>query len=154
MTNSKMSFVYGGQGVWRTQVSDERLRFLTSVLLQSAYSGILGFCLNQWLPLIMPLTDQNSVLHDCSGALMTWPLPSVLGQFPKPSWKCSEEHVVHVVDGAPASSDRDTEQKDRLKDGRTLLHTPPSFMSKLLLGSHFRSRVIKPLRGGWTNRKM
>lgn len=80
-----------GRGSGKHKVSDGRLRFLTSVLLQSAYNGILGFCLNQWLPLVMPLTDQNSVLRDCSGALMTWPLPSVLGQFPEPSWKCSEE---------------------------------------------------------------
>lgn len=80
-----------GRGSGKHKVSDGRLRFLTSVLLQSAYNGILGFCLNQWLPLVMPLTDQNSVLHDCSGALVTWPLPSVSGQFPKPSWKCSEE---------------------------------------------------------------
>lgn len=39
---------------------------------------------------VMSLTDQNSALRDCSDALMTWPLPPVLGQFPKPSWKCNE----------------------------------------------------------------
>lgn len=80
-----------GRGSGEHKVSDGRCRFLTSGLLQSAHNAILGFCLNQWLPLVMPLTDQNSVLRDCSGALTTWPLPSVLGQVPKPLWKRNEE---------------------------------------------------------------
>lgn len=87
-----MSFVYGGQGgSGKHKVSDGRLRFLNSELLQSAHNVILGFCLNQWLPLVMPLPDQNSVVRDFSGALITWPLPSLLGQCPKPLWKCNEE---------------------------------------------------------------